>query len=106
MSGGVFPASFLSSPGSSFSIQRHVHLSPIVLPVEGCVGVVSIFLDPLLQLTVIVKFFLQRKTQISYSYVNVLGSLGLEPAVDPQFGDLCAVDICRQGVYLITQIQQ
>lgn len=36
----------------------------------------------------------------------VLGSNGLEPAVEPQFEGLCAVDIGRQGVHLITQIQQ
>lgn len=64
---GVFPSCFLSSPGSSFSIQCHVHLPPIVLPVKGCICVISIFLYPLLQLTVIVKFFLQGKNKIFYS---------------------------------------
>lgn len=66
MSWGVFPSCFLSSSGSSFSIQCHIHLSPIVLPVKGCIGIVSIFLYPLLQLTVIVKFFLQRKNKLFY----------------------------------------
>lgn len=61
VSGGVFPSCFLSSPGSSFSIQCHIHLPAVVLPVKRCIGVVSIFLYPLFQFTVIVKFFLQRK---------------------------------------------
>lgn len=67
MSRGVFPSCFLPSPGSSFPIQCHVHLPPIVLPVKGCIRIVSIFLYPLLQLTVIVKFFLQGKNKIFYS---------------------------------------
>lgn len=66
MSWGVFPSCFLSSPGSSFSIQCHIHLPPIVLPVKGCIRIVSIFLYPLLQLTVIVKFFLQGENKIFY----------------------------------------
>lgn len=68
MSWGVFPSCFLSSSRSSFSIQCHIHLPPIVLPVKRCIGIVSVFLYPLLQLTVIIKFFLQGKKKILYSY--------------------------------------
>ena len=64
MSWGVFPSCFLPSSRSPFSIQCHIHLPPIVLPVKRCVGIVSVFLYPLLQLTVIIKFFLQGKKKI------------------------------------------
>lgn len=67
MSWGVFPSCFLSSSRSSFSIQCHIHLPPIVLPVKRCIGIVSVFLYPLLQLTVIIKFLLQGKKKIFYS---------------------------------------
>lgn len=49
VSGGMSPPGFVTSPRFSSPVQGDEHLSAAMLPAQGGVGVVAVFLDALLE---------------------------------------------------------